>query len=339
MYIVSKMTEVLQKLDFISLVDKDRKIKLLKEYVRTDKLFNKIVYLSTKRSKNFSIKFLPIVRDKDQNLIDEIHAKNEDEIVEQIFFHLNVISDKNNNTLDDIKKSEIKLAILSDKIKDGRLIVNRIINKNLKAIGSVAIGKALPGLFKLPPSKVKKNNIKSEIFYPAICEEVISGYSIRVIVEDEKIKFFTVNNGRFYAKNKKLEKEILEISNGYDIALIGSLKMDYRSKAAFRKDVKLNMLSSTTKNKKNTKNIDIEEKFYVWEVLPLEDFFEGVCGTNLIDRYNSNFFKYEGDLIKFPRREIVDSKNDIKEFRDKNKCDVIIKNDLIWKGGFDWIEP
>lgn len=335
------MKEVLRKLDAIqSTVTDVKKIALLREFIRHDELFKKVVILGTSDTTHFSMKVLPRVRHNDSGFTPGI---DREKILIELFYHLDYMSKNTDATEND----KIWVAKLADNLEYGRIVVNRILEKRLKCrVTSRSVNKAMPGLVEsLPKIQSSKESSIKNISFPAMCEEECRGMYFSILVENKKVRYLSMFGIEYNMNNKKLDKSFIKISRGHDIALMGFGRffidksfVNKGEKAMFKR-----FLRGGAPQEYHDNLI-----FFINEILPIQNFWDGKCNVDLSSRYNSKFFRTldtKKGRVRLPERKIVNSYEEAAaiatELINQGGIGVILKNlNSFWKDrrSLDWVE-
>lgn len=284
------MNEVLRKINSLKDKSTERKIVLLREYIRHDEVFKKIIIYATSDTMQFGMTRLPEFRHND------LKIKKKELIIKKIFDQLDFLS-KNKGTI----QEKQYLSKLAEKIPNGKNIINRILIKNLSCgVSSRIVNKAVPGLVDcIPDKKIYSESNITRINFPAYCEEDKAGIIINALVQGGTVRYISRKGHTYNIKNNQLKNEILNISNGVDIALIGVCTTGKNYFADMRKILK----------EKADQDIHDKVVMFVSEIMPLSDFQNFKCKVELKSRYESKLFSKLNDCkyLKTSKRKIVNS--------------------------------
>lgn len=338
------MREILRKLNEIDAAQKAaKKLALLRDFLRNDKLFREVVTLTASGTKHFNIKTLPII------LNNELEMTRE-KTLEELFTHLNYLSTQSGAN----NKDKEWIAKLAKNLDCGTVILERILTGKLKCgVTSKTVNKAWPGLIDCVPymrcsTESKLGNIKYkslidgiEVMHGAYLDEKLDGMFFDILVNSDKQEvIYRSRNGKVYnVENEKLDKSFLKKSRGFNVAWTGEGRISRGGKILDRKTGN----GLITKILKGTaKEEDHRDLFItVWEALPMKDFWDGKCDVPLEKRYNSKFFEEltpDKGIIRIPNRVLVFSEEEAldlaNEWIEAGGEGGVLKNlDSIWKDG------
>lgn len=345
------MREILRKLNEIDSLSKSKhKISKLREFLRNDELFRKIVKMATSGTMHFNIKNLPFVPKKDLGMTRE-------EALNELFKHLEYLSTRSGAT----KKDKEWISKLADQIDCGKIVVDRLLKGKLKCgVTSKTVNKAWPGLVDVIPynrcsteSKIDNIVYSSEkngkiISHGAYLEEKLDGMFFNVLVysSQNKVVYLSRNGKDYKVKNERLDRAFLNRSHGFDVAFTGEGRISRRGKILDRKTGN----GLITKILKGTADEKIHKELFItiWEAIPMTDFWGGRCNVPLEKRYNSKYFdglNADKGIIRIPNRILVHSHEEALDIANKwieeGKEGGVLKNlSSVWRDGTapDWIK-
>jgi hypothetical protein len=337
------MKEVLRKLNEIDSANKDaKKLSLLRDFLRNDDLFKRVVIMATSGTLHYNIKTLPPVIN---NNLDYDREKT----LEELFKHLDYLATVSGAN----KKDKEWIAKLADNLECGTVVVDRIINGKLKCgVTSTSVNKAWPGLIFDTPymrcsTESKIDNIKYEseidgvlVKHGAYLDEKLDGMFFNVIVEnDNKVVYRSRNGKKYVVENEKLDNAFIKRSRGFNVAYTGEGRIFRNGNFLDRKTgngIITKILKGTAKPEDHRDLV-----ITIWEALPLKDFWAGKCEVPLEKRYNSKFFEgltVDKGIIRIPNRVLVFSQEEAlglaDEWIENGGEGGVLKNlDSIWKDG------
>jgi len=335
------MIGVLRKLNQIDSSNKKViKIELLRDFLRNDELFRKVVVLTASGTMHFNIKTLPVIL---KNKLD----LSREETLSELFKHLDYLSKQRGATAKDKKW----IAELAYNLEGGINVVNRMLNGKLKCgVTSKSVNKAWPGLIESVPymrcsteSKIGNIDYKNGAYF----DEKLDGMFFNILVQtDGSIRYLSRNGKKYEVKNERLDRAFIKRSKGFGVAWTGEGRIYRNGKFLDRQTgngIITKILKGTAKPEDHRDLV-----ITVWEALPLKDYWNGVCNVPLLKRYNSKFFDgltTDKGIIRVPFRRIVWSEEEAldlaNEFIENGGEGGVIKNlDSIWKDGTSahWIK-
>lgn len=337
------MKEILRKLNEIDSANKAvKKLSLLRDFLRNDELFKRVVVMATSGTLHYNIKTLPPVIENDLDY-------NREKSLEELFKHLDYLSTVSGAT----KKDKEWVAKLANKIDCGTLIVERIITGKLKCgVTSTTVNKAWPGLIDDVPymrcsTESKIGNIKYssivdgvEVNHGAYLDEKLDGMFFDILVENGKpVSYLSRNGKKYIVENERLDNAFIKRSKGFNVAWTGEGRIYRNGKFLDRKTgngIITKILKGTAKPEDHRDLV-----ITVWEALPLKDFWNGKCDVPLVTRYNSKFFEGltpDKGIIRIPNRIIVFSEEEALDIANQwieagGEGGVLKNLDSVWKNG------
>ena len=178
--------------------------------------------------------------------------------------------------------------LLSSLTEGDSKVIERIIKKDLKCGVSVAtVNDIWPELIHEYPCMLCSpfdQKLVSKIKWPAYVQLKMDGMRFNAIVKDGKCEFRS-RNGKQLDILGNLEKEFVDFANGSNLVFDGELLVmfdnDYQFADRQTGNGILNKAVKGTISKKEASQVHAT----VWDVIPLDDFKQGVCKTTYEDRF------------------------------------------------------
>lgn len=344
------MKEVLRKLNEIdSSRKKDKKISLLRDFLKNDELFKRVVMMTTCGLLHYNIKTLPVVINNDIEF-------NRERTIDELFKHLDYLSKKSGAN----NKDKQWVAKLAANLECGTIVIDRLINGKLKC-GATAntVNEAWPGLiFDIPYQRCSTESKLGNVIYEseidgevvkhgAYLDEKLDGMFFNIIVDKDKpIEYLSRNGKKFIIKNDRLDSAFKTKSKGFGVVWTAEGRIYRNGKFLDRKTGNgiIGKILKGTAKPEDHRDIVIT----VWEALPIKDFWNGRCDVPLEKRYNSKFFEGltpDKGIIRIPKRILVFSEEEAldiaNQWIEEGGEGGVLKNiHSIWKNGTSahWIK-
>lgn len=320
----------------------DKKVSVLRDFLRNDELFKKIVMMTTSGTLHYNIKTLPVIIKNDIEF-------NRERTIEELFKHLDHLALKSGAN----KKDKEWIAKLASNLECGSIIIERLIGGKLKCgVTATTVNKAWPGLiFNVPYQRCSTESKLGNIVYEskingemvkhgAYLDEKLDGMFFNVLVEKDKpVEYFSRNGKKYIVENERLDDAFKKRSKGFGVAWTAEGRIYRNGKFLDRKTgngIITKILKGTAKPEDHRDLV-----LTVWEALPIKDFWAGKCEVPLKKRYNSKFFEGltpEKGIIRVPERILVFSEEEAldiaNQWIENGGEGGVLKNIFsIWKNG------
>lgn len=348
------MRDIFNKLKHLKSFKKNNKDReyFFASYLRHDTLFKKIVEYAYDPTKRYGLKVVPYSASKEKLTLSQKKI-----LITKIFKMLDVISEKYRKKVP--KDIIIKLSSMVSKLEYGPDVFTRIVRKDLDVlVNKKTIIKIFPSLIKNIPKERYLSQIYIEkIKYPAFILDLYNGYGrINVIVSKKQITYVTTGCRICEIQNKKIDDEFFKLAGNQEVVFIcrGIIKPNEFTyskigKHSLKKNKRIytpnigyvekinNMAFYRMTNNNSLKEEHEYLKFYIEEIIPINDFKNGLYSVPLKKRINLKEYKKLDSCYYIDRCEykVVYSQKEALEYSinkiKKNLSCVLKQPNSYWK--------